>query len=272
MAEPLIAGREGLAPALFMAAITGLCTLAAGALPFIFALPATVFLVFILPGAAWAPCLLPRTPLPTVSTGLAVLAASLGLVMLLSVLLDLLPGGLTRPTVAVGVGIMSVSGVATSWLLRRATMAAYWSQLQTALESVPWGASAFGGPAICIVVSASLFIAAIGLATRSAESPSQASEVVSLFALPGAGARDGDIRVGLATNSPRKTSYLLTVLGTRSPRAIRVELVGGHPLTWTFEAVPGHSLRVVLRSQSGRPLRSVLIRSDGQRSRVGSGP
>jgi len=236
-----------------VAAVLATVAVLSGAVPAL-TIPLGAMLVFVLPGYAWLGAVRHHEPQPLASGALVVMA-SVGIVIVLGLGLNLFAGGLTRSTWVAELSLVTVAGLAMSSMRGCASSGLNWP------FATPRGAS----PATVLKITlAILLVGATGGISVASQNAWIERQHFSELALTRSGASPG---VYVRNLEGRRITYTVTVWVNRQ-RAIRfrVRLGSGSHFTRRLDNAPVRrrgeaTLKVTLDRPGARsPYRVVLLR------------
>lgn len=217
-------------------------------------IPLGAMLVLVLPGYAWLGAVRHHEPQPLASGALVVMA-SMGLAIVLGIGLNLLPGGLTRGSWVAGLSLVTVAGLATSWMRGRAI----------AGPCRPFVAFREASPSTVLKITlVILLVGATGAISVASQDAWIERQHFSELAL----SRSGTAPVVHVRNMEgRSVTYTVTVrLNRQRVTRFRVRLRSGSRFTRPLDAAPVRrtgdaTLKVVLDRPGARsPYRVVFLR------------
>jgi uncharacterized membrane protein len=217
-------------------------------------IPLGAMLVLVLPGYAWLGAVRHHEP-QLLANGALVVMASMGLAIVLGLELNLLPGGLTRHKWVAGLSLVTVTGLATSWMRGRAIPGP--SHPFSTLR----GPSSATGLKIIVVILLFGATGSISVASQNAWIERQHFSELALT-------RSGEVPVVYVRNlEGRRITYTVTVwVGRQRTTRFRVRLGSGRRFTRPLNATPVRrsdkaTLKVTLdRPGAPLPYRTVFLR------------
>jgi hypothetical protein len=191
-------------------------------------------LVLVAPGAAFAHALRLGDHYSPAMVWLIVPAASMAFAILLSLVLHLLPAGLTRTSIAVGLLVITAVLALAGELWRPDRAPAQGAGRRAGLPAA--------GAAALLVFAGALMASSVLVARTGEEDAAQRTSFSQLWMLPGA--EPGRLLIGMRSDEPGEQEFRVEVVVAGQPSTSRA---------WSIDLRPGESWEREITVQPGTP-------------------